>query len=253
MFKYFILLLIVSPISSMTLNPIDSFLNKIKNYYHGKPVLENSWANPINDNGMNRLVDKMFKKKFVIGVIGSSVAAGHDNCNYDSFEKQLERTLQPIFAHYGKEVEVRNAGEGGGCGDTYRNQIWCMRHMIGDDVDSVIYTWSYFESGDRTINEWHETFIRWALLLDNAPVPFIMNVGEGRLGDPLYQHYKDFGYSTFYLEKGLKKFNPSYKKEWGVIGNGFNNSTRYGGSGIMWRNWLVLELFFGIVFLNCFF
>ena len=27
--------------------------------------------------------------------MGSSVAAGHDNCNYDSYERQLERLLKP--------------------------------------------------------------------------------------------------------------------------------------------------------------
>ena len=35
-----------------------------------------------------------------------------DNCNYDSFERQLERMLTPLFARAGVKLEVRNAGEG---------------------------------------------------------------------------------------------------------------------------------------------
>jgi len=223
---------------AMTLNPLSSHLNMLHSYYQGAPIPDESWGHAIDPIGMRRLADKMNKKKFVIGVIGSSVAAGHDNCNYDSFEKQLERTLAPIFAHYGKEVEVRNAGEGGGCGDSYRNQIWCMRNMIGDDVDSVIYSWSYFEAGDHDVAKWHEMYIRWALLLDSAPVPFIMNVDDGsHKSDHLYKQYKEFGFNTLFLQKGLKKHFPNYKKEWGVVGNGMHNSTRYGGEGVMWRNW----------------
>ena len=218
------------------MTPIDDFLNSLEDYYQHSHILDDTWNNPMEGVGMQQLADKMKKEKFVIGVIGSSVAAGHDNCNYDSYERQLERTLQPIFEFYGKTVEVRNAGEGGGCGDSYRNQIWCVRNMVGDDVDVVHYSWTYFEAGDRTVEAWHEMFIRWSLLLDNAPVPTIINVGEGGV-DHLYNHYKQFGYNTIYLQKGLKKQFPKYKKEWGVVGDGMHNETRYGGSGVMWRNW----------------
>ena len=36
------------------------------------------------------------KQKYIIGTIGSSVAAGHDNCNYDSYERQLQRCVTAI-------------------------------------------------------------------------------------------------------------------------------------------------------------
>jgi len=230
-------LLLPTVAARFDLTPINDFLKGLDDYYQHSPILENTWNNPMEGVGLQRLADKMKKDTFVIGVIGSSVAAGHDNCNYDSYERQLERTLQPIFEFYGKTVEVRNAGEGGGCGDSYRNQIWCVRQLVGDDVDVVHYSWTYFEAGDRTVNKWHETFIRWSLLLDSAPVPTIINVGEGGHGDRLYDHYKQFGYNTIFLQKGLKKQFPNYKKKWGVVGDGMHNETRYGGSGVMWRNW----------------
>jgi len=64
-----------------------------------------------------------YETPIVIGMIGSSVAAGHDNCNSDSFLPQVQRILEPVFAPIGVTVETRNAGQGGGCGDTMQNQV----------------------------------------------------------------------------------------------------------------------------------
>ena len=41
----------------------------------------------------------------------SSVAAGHDNCHYDCYEAQLERTLQGVFEAAGMKLIAQNAGE----------------------------------------------------------------------------------------------------------------------------------------------
>ena len=51
------------------------------------------------------------KRKFVTGAIGSSVMAGHDNCNYDSFPSQMERFMKPMFVAAGSDYEFRNAGK----------------------------------------------------------------------------------------------------------------------------------------------
>jgi len=71
----------------------------------------------------------------VIGTIGSSVAAGHDNCHYDSYEMQLERTLTPVFAPAKMHAIVQNAGEGGGCGDSYQNEGMCITQNVSPNVD----------------------------------------------------------------------------------------------------------------------
>ena len=42
------------------------------------------------------------EEEFVVAVLGSSVAAGHDNCNYDSYERQLERSFGPALLKGGK-------------------------------------------------------------------------------------------------------------------------------------------------------
>jgi len=217
-------------------NQIDKFVDELDSYYGPHPILDETWRYDMHPEGIERLAQRMRKDKFVVGVIGSSVAAGHDNCNYDSYEKQLERTLQPLFSQFGKTIEVRNAGEGGGCGDSYRNQIFCMRNLVGDDVDAIHYTWTYFEAGDREIAKWHETYIRWSLLMNNAPVPFIVNVGKIKGSEHLFDQYKKFGYNVLYLEKALKKYY-KFQKAWGKVGDGIHNKTRYGGDGVMFRNW----------------
>ncbi len=58
---------------------------------------------------MARAVLDPHRTQFIIGTIGSSVAAGHDNCHYDSYESQLERTLGPVFdaAGMGLKYKIR--------------------------------------------------------------------------------------------------------------------------------------------------
>ena len=229
---------------------IQGFVRNLHDYYGERPLLEDTWHHyPMTSRGLQRLASHMVEKdRFVIGVIGSSVAAGHDNCNYDSYERQLERTLTPLFARYGKTVEVRNAGQGGGCGDSYQNQIWCMRAMIGNDVDAVHYSWTYFEHGDDIL-AWHETFVRWSLLLESAPVPMILNTGVGPhegADDRLYSAYQSFGYNAVYLQRGLAK-HLGYAKRWGAVGDGLHNKTRDGGDGVVFRNWHPGPLGFQVV------
>lgn len=50
-------------------------------------------------------------QNYMYSLIYSSVAAGHDNCHYDCYESQLERTLQGVFEAAGMKLIVQNAGE----------------------------------------------------------------------------------------------------------------------------------------------
>ena len=54
-----------------------------------------------------------------------------------AFEVALADALAVLVTLEAAKVEfsVRNAGEGGSCGDSYHNQIWCVRNMLGDDID----------------------------------------------------------------------------------------------------------------------
>lgn len=195
--------------------------------------------------------------KFVIGVMGSSVAAGHDNCNYDSYEKQLERFLQPVLKTANVNFEVRNAGEGGGCGDSMHNQVWCVRHTLGDDIDIAHYVWTYFENG-AGLAETHEKFIRWSLLMKRAPAPQFVNVGgaENEWAKPLDAPYAKFGMQYVTVKPTLQKYY-DWKFKWGQVGFGKHTTTRYGEKetdvdrknslGVAYRNWHPGPLGFQVV------
>ncbi len=82
--------------------------------------------------------------------------------------------MDPLLSNYGVRFSVRNAGETGSCGDNADNQVWCMRHMVGDDVDAIHYSWTYHEQMHQTL--YKEAFIRWALKMPHFPIPTILDV-----------------------------------------------------------------------------
>lgn len=184
--------------------------------------------------------------KFVIGVMGSSVAAAHDNCNYDSYEKQMQRFLAPVLDKANVKFEVRNAGEGGSCGDSMYNQIWCPRNTLGDDIDIAHYVWTYFESGN--LEKIHEMFTRWVLLMQRSPAAQFLNVGAGFSSwhQPINDAYAKYGMQYVTVKPTLIKYF-DYKFEWKAIGDGKHNVTRYGENekdefrkhelGIAYQNW----------------
>ena len=197
-----------------------------------------------SDVRVEYLADKIaraivWKGAFIVGAIGSSVTAGHDNCAYDSYENQLERTMAIVWETAEVKWEVRNAGEGGGCGDSHANQVYCTRQMVGDDVDSIHYSWTYFEGGGAsspaTIKV-HEEFIRFALSMKRAPAPLFFNTGgfTGRaecmktVGTKnLFDAYAKWGLNVVCLQSGLKTTKYVGKK-WGAVGDGLHSTTRYG-------------------------
>lgn len=211
----------------------------------------------------------LWDQKFVMGFIGSSVMCGHDNCFWDNYPNQLLRLLNSTFRLLGAPLEVRNAGQGGDCGDTFANQVFCLSALVGEDVDLVHYTWSYFEAGKlgpALGRAYHELVARWAATMPHAPPVHFMNTGawdkvvaqrEPKTQDnfrhvatgsaQLVKAYAKFGLNGVGLERGLA-FNGKYMgKKWGQVGDGLHNITRYGASekdpvrrrglGIVFRNW----------------
>eukprot|EP01065_Artemidia_motanka_P039162 TRINITY_DN48015_c0_g1_i1.p1 TRINITY_DN48015_c0_g1~~TRINITY_DN48015_c0_g1_i1.p1 ORF type:complete len:627 (+),score=231.62 TRINITY_DN48015_c0_g1_i1:39-1919(+) len=212
-------------------------------------------------------------RKFVVGVFGDSVAAAHDNCNYDSYQQQLERTLAPLWESTGMSLHVRNAGQGGGCSDAQQNQIWCLRHMLGDDVDAIQISHTFTDLGlsqtghpsrapTPSLLAWRETLVRWSLMQDNRPAVtqiFVGNPAGGALvrremckevagTDSFWSQYSPFGFNSLCMVVGVKAAGYKYQGTSGMIGDGLHNTTRYGldlpvGSerrqslGVMFRNW----------------
>ena len=138
-----------------------NLLSMLEQYYNGveqsKNMMLDSWLVPWNfDKQTNdtekidtdkivmkdKIVDTMARalvtndqKEFIIGTIGSSVAAGHDNCNFDSYERQMERTFGPVWEAAGMKLVCENAGEGGGCGDDFANQVFCIKQNVSPNID----------------------------------------------------------------------------------------------------------------------
>mmetsp|Transcript_30215 Transcript_30215/g.59133 ORF Transcript_30215/g.59133 Transcript_30215/m.59133 type:complete len:648 (-) Transcript_30215:247-2190(-) len=218
----------------------------LKTYWNGGKALEQSAV--VSPGHKHYQAQKLYlaekfarayvwSDKFVVSAMGSSVVAGHDNCNYDSYERQMERFLGPVLAAGNVTLTVRNAGEGGGCGDTMENQVWCARHILGDDTDIAHYSWTYFENGNN-IDEIHEQWVRWVMMMKQAPAPMIWNTGGehnncASLGDTtgkLFNMYSKFGFNTVCLQAGIIQ-NGYTGKEWGAVGDGMHTITRYGESG----------------------
>eukprot|EP00041_Stephanoeca_diplocostata_P008182 m.118482 g.118482 ORF g.118482 m.118482 type:complete len:566 (-) comp17208_c0_seq1:120-1817(-) len=236
-------------------------------YWQHTSVLDDSWGfDSNNKEGLLFMGGKIaravkYGKPLVVSVIGSSVAAGHDNCQYDSMESQLERTLRTVFKDTGVDVVVRNAGEGGECKDTMENQVFCLRHMMGDDTDFSVYSWSYFETS-KGLQVIHESFIRWSLMIEHAASPSLWyphGCSDLKKEVDLFDRYSKYGYNINCMTRGVEKIG--YKKGvtglgkrvrrgsssfWGAIGDGMHNVTRYGSNepeprrsslGVMFRNW----------------
>jgi len=234
----------------------------LEKYYGGLDVLRKTWylqpGDPRYDKGIGFLADKIarafvWRDRFVIGTIGSSVTAGFDNCHFDTYQKQLERLMAPIWTAAGVAFEVRNTGQGGDCGDSFDNQVWCLRTLVGDDVDMTQYSWTYFESGStaKELQLYHELFYRWSLLMGHSPVPQIIYTGDctnlSALDQKLLDAYGPFGADVLCMERGIKTRGYPGKK-WGEVGDTLHDTTRYGEAadvsaerrrslGVVFRDW----------------
>ncbi|KAL9187877.1 hypothetical protein ACHAXT_006255 [Thalassiosira profunda] len=252
----------------------------IEQYYFSKEqatkMLMASWLGPWDYDAPegetaqrernDKLIDTMARAlvtedqdTFLMGGIGSSVMAGHDNCHYDSYQTQMERFWGPVWQAAGMEFVFQNAGEGGGCGDSYKNQHFCVKQNISPDVDIVHYSWTYFEGGKAAPE--HEDLLRWAQMLPKQPPVHIFNTGtlpENAPDNELAEYYAKYGFNGFYMKTGFINGGHDYDSEkkgensfdrfsWGYVGDGYHNVTRYGETeedaarkaslGVVMRNW----------------
>jgi len=254
----------------------------LEEYYSSKEqtvaMLLNPWVEPwnfddapdgksseTNHDRTDKLVDTMARalvtddqKTFLMGGIGSSVMAGHDNCHYDSYESQMERLWGDVWKAAGMEFVFQNAGEGGGCGDSFENQHFCVKQNVSPDVDIVHYEWTYFEHG--AAGKEHENLIRWTQMLPKQPPVQIFNTGVLSQSDgELARHYAKYGFNAFYMKTAFVNGGHDYHSEqtrkedpidrfgWGQVGDGYHETTRYGeleddearktSLGVVMRNW----------------
>ena len=235
--------------------------NMLEAYYGSSPVLEETWLlgtdHPANDASLEALAAKfaralVWQDPFIIGTIGSSVTAGYSNCRYDCYQQQLERLMAPVWAAGATPFEVRNAGQGGDCGDNYANQIWCLPALVGDEVDISHYSWTYFEAGGRQlVQASHEMFYRWSLMMDHAAIPLLIYTNNcSRFSESdrkLLEAYAPYGANVLCMIRGLEQAGFE-KTEWGQKGDTLHETTRSGelpgvsgqrrqSLAVVFRNW----------------
>ena len=263
-------------------------------YYSGKDralsMLIDSWMDPWDFEDPEgapekrdraaKLVDTIARalvtddqRTFLVGGIGSSVMAGHDNCHHDSYQTQMERLWGPVWEAAGMDFVFQNAGEGGGCGDSHENQHFCVAQNVSPDVDILHYSWTYFEGGRAS---WvHEDLVRWAQMLPKQPIVHIFNTGvlpkDNNQYRQLTSYYAKYGLNHFFMKSGFENGGHDYASERdretdpfdrfgrGYVGDGYHNTTRYGeleddvgrkdSLGVVMRNWVstFAILFFEIV------
>ncbi len=233
----------------------------LTDYYSGDVVLDHSWYLPLDHpsrkQGVGFLAAKfaraiVWQEPLVIGTIGSSVLAGHDNCRYDCYQQQLQRLLGPVLASAGTQLVVRNTGQGGDCGDSFDNQVWCLPMLAGAEIDIAHYSWTYFEAGNQERTPVaHEMFYRWSLMMDHSPVPQLIYANHcpnlQKRDQALLDAYAVFGTDILCMTRGLSELG--YKRgDWGSVGDPLHETTREGAAantsemrkkslGVMYRNW----------------
>jgi hypothetical protein len=101
--------------------------------------------------------------KFVFGMAGSSVTAGHDNYLTQAYPAVLEKTLGPVFDILGVSLEVRNGAIGNNPCFPYD---LCTNAHLGEDLD--VLTWEHsFNCGHEPVPI--EAFVRNAIFDNYSP------------------------------------------------------------------------------------
>ncbi|MEM9305223.1 MAG: hypothetical protein AAGE01_24145 [Pseudomonadota bacterium] len=232
----------------------------LETYYDGPTVLDDTWYLPPDHAGRRAGIERqaenlartwLWREAFVIGAIGSSVIAGHDSCLADNYPSQLERTLAPVWEAAEIAFSVRNAAQGGACGDSYQNQVWCLATLVGDDLDVTHYEWTYFENRDPNMFAFHEMFYRNSLLHSGAAAHQLLYTGDcdglHARDQALLERYAPFGADVLCMSRGITRAGyPG--KAWGVVGDTLHDTTREGEApdvtperrdslGVVFRNW----------------
>jgi len=233
------------------------FRNMLSEYYKDSKLmtLNMSPKQYVNDTrkgapGYLESMDKLsnlFARKAVHGEIvrltalGSSVIAGADNCAWYTYDRQLQRMLDPILKAANSGFESRNSGQNGDGGPA-QVQSRCIDVIVGADSDIVQFGWWMVLAPFPQI---HENIRR---LLSEGILPhFNSGVIQDGITDTseLIEYYKmglmalsgtgDWQKSLV----GQGTWWPGLNKaHWGRQGDNFcHRETREGGPGVLFYNW----------------
>lgn len=109
---------------------------------------------------------------FTIGVMGTSVTAGHDNFFNQSFPVVWGKLMEEAFTAAGVELVMRNHAMGW---NPIHPSYFCVGEMTGMDTDITMWEYGMMGGGDGDLEQW----IRSSILLPNQPHMLICDPGEG--------------------------------------------------------------------------
>ena len=110
--------------------------------------------------------------KFVIGVMGTSVTAGHDNMFNQSFPVVWGQLMEEAFTAAGVELVVRNHAMGW---NPIHPSYFCVGEIAGQDADVTMWEFGMMGGGEADM----EQFIRSSILLPGQPHVLFCDPGEG--------------------------------------------------------------------------
>lgn len=113
--------------------------------------------------------------KFVIGVMGTSVTAGHDNLFNQSFPVLWGQLMQEAFTVAGVELVVRNHAMGW---NPIHPSYFCVGEIAGQDADVIMWEFGMMAGANEDMEI--EQFIRSAILMPGQPHILICDPGEGQ-------------------------------------------------------------------------
>lgn len=115
--------------------------------------------------------------KFVIGVMGTSVTAGHDNMFNQSFPIVWGQLMQEAFTAAGVELVMRNHAMGW---NPIHPSYFCVGEIAGQDADVTMWEFGMMGGGEGDM----EQFIRSSILMPGQPHVLICDPGEGPRNPP---------------------------------------------------------------------
>lgn len=110
------------------------------------------------------------QKEFIIGVTGTSIAAGHENYFNQSFPVVWGALMKEAFARAGVGLTVRNHAIGN---SPIYPSYFCVGEIVGEDVDLVLWEYSLMGGDDGDLEQW----LRSALLLPKQPHLLLCDAG----------------------------------------------------------------------------
>ncbi|KAK3259483.1 hypothetical protein CYMTET_31521 [Cymbomonas tetramitiformis] len=235
-----------NPVEGLSFNPMlarshfRQYRCMLAEYYEGTEALEGKLRpSPTADPDLHaaalqaiavRFARKIVHQRpFALGVLGTSVLSGQDNCYALSYAPTWNRTLRPLLDIVGVPFDVHGSGQNGN-GPSMGNTLTCAKEVLGD-VDIVHTGWWMVGQVPKPD---YEAFLR-RMLTDSPNGPLVHSIDGFRDG---------FNFNNgIWLTEGNDTVRDAYYKagvmeiasrpEWNYLA-GIESTSRHGDGDYPW-------------------